>query len=100
MLIPRITYKNWQIKIGMFLKTAGFIINKGLNLCYIKKKKHFYTKRTLGSDNIIQLSRRICMLSILLFLPTILLKQTISLMHSSYIVTYSSFRSSLPSLQC
>lgn len=39
MLIPRITYKNWQIKIGMFLKTAGFIINKGLNLCYIKKKK-------------------------------------------------------------
>jgi len=39
------------------------------------------------------------MLSILLFLPTILLKQTISLMHSPYIVTYSSFRSSLPSLQ-
>lgn len=75
MLIPRITYKNWQIKIGMFLKTAGFIINKGLNLCYIKKKKHFYTKRTLGSDNIIQFSRGIYTLSILYFLPTALLKQ-------------------------
>lgn len=55
-------------------------------------KIFFYTKRTLGSDNIIQLSRGICTLSILYFWPTTLLKQTIFPFHLVSIFRHSYFQ--------
>lgn len=58
----------------MFPKTTGFKNKQRIDS--VLYKEFFYTKRTEGSVNIIQLSRGICTLSILYFWSTTLLKQT------------------------
>lgn len=74
----------------MFPKTTGFKNKQRIES--VLHKKFFYTKRTLGSDNIIQLSRGICTLSILYFSPATLLKQAVFPFHLLSIFQHSYFQ--------
>lgn len=74
----------------MFPKTTGFKNKQRIES--VLHKKFFYTKRTLGSDNIIQLSRGICTLSILYFSPTTMLKQTVFPFHLLSVFQHSYFQ--------